>query len=140
MVPGRLLFRILTPAREVLAREVDAASLVAEGGEVGILPGHAPLLARLRPGEASFRDGSTTEWFALSDGFLEVNANVVTALVRTAEPAEEIDVARAEKRRAERDAELKRPGLDPDAASRAELSRAKQDARLLASRRRSAQS
>ena len=126
----RLRLRILTPAREVLARDVDSVNLTAAEGEVGILPGHAPFLAQLRPGVASYRDGGSTEYLALSDGFLEVNEDVVTALVQAAEPAREIDVARAERRREAQEAALKQGTLDQAQLLLSELSLQKQLVRV----------
>lgn len=108
MASNKLLFRILAPHGEVIAKEVDAATLMASEGEVGILPGHAAFLAALRAGEASCRVGEDVRYFALSDGFLEVADDVVTALVRSAEPAHEIDLERAERRRREREDELEK--------------------------------
>jgi len=100
-VADTLTFRILAPSREVWSGEADAVTLTAFEGAIGVLPGHAPLLAQLRTGEASVRTGGEVHWFALSDGFVEVADDVVTALVRSGESAEEIDVERAQRRLAE---------------------------------------
>ena len=127
---SKLTLRILLPSREAVSRHVDSVNLTATEGEVGILPGHAALLATLRPGPALIRDGASVEHWAIGDGFLEVRDDVVTALVQTAESRESIDVARAQKRKAEREAELKRQGLSEFEMKRAELSLAKQLARL----------
>ena len=131
---GKLHFRILTPTREVLSRQVDYATLTAAEGEVGILPGHAALLAALKPGEAWFRDGAETGYFALSDGFLEVSNDVVTALVRSAEPSHEMDVVRAERKRAEAEARLKEE-LDERELEMALASVEKQVVRIQVARR-----
>jgi F-type H+-transporting ATPase subunit epsilon len=130
-----LTFKVLTPTREVFSREVEAANLMAAGGEVGLLPGHAALLSELRPGEASFTADGKTEYFALSEGFLEVAGDQVTALVRSAEAGHEIDADRAEARRAERENELAKDDLAEHEMRVAELSLAKQMARLLVSGR-----
>ena len=45
-----LLFEIVTPAKLMLSREVHLVVVPGEGGNIGILPRHAPLLASLRPG------------------------------------------------------------------------------------------
>ena len=71
---------------------------------------------------------------ALGDGFLEVADDTVTALVRSAEAASEIDVPRAKKRRAELEQELKNTHLSTADARRGELSLAKQISRLDAAR------
>lgn len=132
---SRLRFRILTPARPVVDQEVDTCSVTAAGGELGILPGHAALLAALRPGPASYTDAGSTRWFAVSQGFVEVNDDVVTVLVRAAEAAEDIDVERARKRLAEREEEVRRQVLTDAEMQLAERSIAKQVVRIqLASR------
>ena len=72
-------------------------------GELGILPGHAPLLSQLKVGELSYRLGNLTHFLAINWGFVEVLPDRVIILAQTAERAEEIDVERARqaKQRAE---------------------------------------
>ena len=130
----KLTLRILTPGREVLHREVESATLMAEHGEVGILPGHAPFLAHMRPGVAHYTEGGETHYFALSDGFLEVGDDLVTALVAVAEPADEIDLERAEERLRRREEELKAEDLREFQLRAAEISVEKQIARAQAIR------
>ena len=65
-------------------------------GELGIMPGHTPLLTGLKPGPVRLQmeDGEEDVFFA-SGGFLEVQPNVVTILADTAEHADNIDDAAA---------------------------------------------
>ena len=102
----------------------------ATEGEMGILPGHAALLAELRPGPASLETGSKVEHFVLGEGFVEVSDDTVTALVLSAEAASEIDVERANTRRAELEKELHRTSITEEEARRAEASLEKQQARI----------
>ncbi len=83
----RLLYQ--GPVRQLAAPGVE--------GELGILPGHSPLLSRLRPGELRITtpDGET-EYLYVSGGMLEVQPFGVTVLADTAERAEEIDARAAE--------------------------------------------
>ena len=73
-------------------------------GELGILPRHAPLLTKIKPGEVRVRteDGSE-EFFYVSGGMLEVQPFVVTILADTAARAKDLDeaAAQAAKQRAE---------------------------------------
>ena len=89
-------FEIVTAERVVYSDEIDV--LVAPGidGELGILPRHAPLLTVLKPGEIRVVKDGEESLIAVSGGFMEVLGNKVTILADTAEPAEEIDVQRAE--------------------------------------------
>ena len=70
----------------------------AEMGEIAILPRHAPLMARLKPGDLRIRDddGDEKDVF-VSGGLLEVQPHLITVLADTAERAEDIDEAEAEK-------------------------------------------
>ncbi len=76
-------------------------------GEIGVLPGHAPLLGALVPGWTVRidREGDSQLTVAVHGGFLSVREEGVSVLAEVAESAEEIDVARAREalRRAEGD-------------------------------------
>lgn len=72
--------------------------LIARGraGELGILPGHAPLLTQLHPGPVRvIKEGGEEEVFYVSGGMLEVQPHVVTILADTAVRADNIDEAAA---------------------------------------------
>lgn len=67
-----------------------------ELGELGILPRHAPLLTRLRPGAVRVRDADGSEHsFFVGGGILEVLPHLVTVLADTAIRAKDVDEARA---------------------------------------------
>jgi F-type H+-transporting ATPase subunit epsilon len=95
--PRRALRLTIVTAQEELFRgETDSVVLPAENGEVCVLPGHAPLLARIRPGEARYRTGGNWECLFLAGGFMEVQPTEVTVLADTALRAEAIDAKAAE--------------------------------------------
>jgi len=100
---GKLHLQVITPTRSVVDAEVDSVTVPGALGALGILPGHAPLLAALRIGELSYRVGAREEHLAVHMGFVEVAADQVTVLADIAELPGEIDVAlaRAEKAAAE---------------------------------------
>jgi F-type H+-transporting ATPase subunit epsilon len=102
-LPTTLRLRFVTPERALAHEEVDEVELPGEDGDFGVLPGHAPLLAVLRPGAMWFRKGSVTQYAFVDGGFAEVLPDTVSVLSQVAERAEDIDAARAEaaKRRAE---------------------------------------
>ena len=87
---------IVTAERVVYSEDVSV--VVAPGiiGDLGVLPSHAALLTRLRPGQLRVVKDGEESYLAVSGGFLEVLGNRVTVLADTAEQAEEIDVERAE--------------------------------------------
>jgi F-type H+-transporting ATPase subunit epsilon len=75
-----------------------AEILVASGvqGELGILPGHTPLLTELKPGTIKIRkQGGEEELIYVSSGFLEVQPGTVTVLADSAERAANLDEAAA---------------------------------------------
>lgn len=100
---GKLHLKVLTPTRSVVDAEADMVTLPGVLGALGILPGHAPLLAALRIGELTYRVGVREHHLAIHMGFAEVAANQVMVLADIAELPGEIDVAlaRAEKAAAE---------------------------------------
>ncbi|MDD2443685.1 MAG: F0F1 ATP synthase subunit epsilon [Desulfotomaculaceae bacterium] len=111
---------IVTPQRKVFSEDVKF--LVAPGteGELGILPEHAPLITSLNIGIMRVQQDSDFIKVFISGGFMEVRNSKVTILAPSAERAEEIDVARAEraKQRAEDRLAAKHADLD---VMRAEL-------------------
>lgn len=90
---------IVTPDRKVFSGEVNMIIARGGDGELGILPGHTPLVTTLKvaPLRIKLDDGAREEQVAVSGGFLEVQPDKITVLATAAELASEIDVDRAEK-------------------------------------------
>ena len=86
---------VVTPERAVLDEAADFVALPMYDGELGVLPGRAPLIGRLGYGELRIRHGAQTKRFFVDGGFAQVRANVVTVLTQRALRAEEIDPAAA---------------------------------------------
>lgn len=96
-VPATFPLDVVTPERTVLAEEATSVQLPAVDGSLGIMAGHAPLLAELGVGDCVVRlAGGAEEHLALAGGFVEVSRERVTVLADTAEFAHEIDPSRAE--------------------------------------------
>jgi len=89
---GRLRLRVVTPRRELLDREVDEVRLPGVLGEMGVLPGHTPLLTSLAIGPLTLFDAGRSEQLVVAGGFAEVLPDAVTVLPRLAERADDIDV------------------------------------------------
>ena len=102
-LPSHLTLEIVTPDRALAHEEVDEVQLPGTEGNLGILPGHTPLLTNLRVGQAWYRKGSEKFYLSIAFGFAEVLPDRVRLLAQIAERAEEIDIRRAEeeKRKAE---------------------------------------
>jgi F-type H+-transporting ATPase subunit epsilon len=91
----KLRLEMVTPYKHVLSRDVDEVTAPGTVGEMGILPGHTPILTTLKIGELSYRQGNQNYHVAINWGFVEVEDDKVIVLVETAEPADEIDLERA---------------------------------------------
>jgi F-type H+-transporting ATPase subunit epsilon len=102
-LPTKLTLEIVTPDRALLREEVDEVVVPGSQGELGVLPGHTPLLSTLKIGELWYRQGQEKHYLAIAFGFVEVLPDRVTVLAQVGERAQEIDVQRAEraKQRAE---------------------------------------
>jgi F-type H+-transporting ATPase subunit epsilon len=90
---------IVTPERLVVRDVAHEAQIPGKDGYLGILPGHAPLVTELGVGEINYRVDGFVHRLAVAWGFAEVLPTKVTILAETAERAEDIDVARAQKAR-----------------------------------------
>ena len=87
---------IVSAEREIFSGRVTMVIATGTLGELGIMPGHAPLLTGIVPGPVRLKmDGGEEEVFFASGGFLEVQPGVVTVLADTALRADDLDEAEA---------------------------------------------
>lgn len=116
MLPEVIELIIVTPQRQLLREKVASVQLPGASGELGILPGHAPLITELGNGELSYRNSSGSEPVVLAvlSGFAEVLPDRVTVLAETAERPEEIDVERAKRALERAEKRLKSTDADVD--------------------------
>lgn len=92
-----LTVSVVTPDGLVLEDDYNMVSCRAESGDLGILPGHIPLVAPLKIDLVKLKRGNEEELIAVNGGFMEVRPDEVTILARSAERAADIDVHRAER-------------------------------------------
>jgi F-type H+-transporting ATPase subunit epsilon len=122
-VAKKFKIEIVTPEKLVFSEEIESLVIPAERGYLGVLAGHAPLLATLQPGEITIKGAAKGELhFATSGGFVEVTPARTVLLTESAEEVASIDVARAEeskKRAQERMAVAAPKGVDKDRAKAA---------------------
>lgn len=133
-LPEHIHLEIVTPEKQVFSGAVDEVTVPSTQGYLGILPGHAPLLAELGIGNISYQSGNRAEVLSCCWGFVEVLPERVVVLAQIAESASEIDVNRAEqaKSRAEKRLASKDPNTD---YARAQLALLRAISRLDAVRR-----
>jgi F-type H+-transporting ATPase subunit epsilon len=93
--PKSLQCIVVTPERAVLDEAADFVALPMYDGELGVLPGRAPLIGRLGCGELRIRRGAETRRYYVDEGFAQVRTNVVTVLTQHAVKANDIDQAAA---------------------------------------------
>ncbi len=97
---------IITPERVAYESEVDALTIPTGEGEIGILPGHIPLLTLVAAGTLDATSGGKTESLTIADGFAEVVGEKITILTDQAIDVDAIDPEEVEKARARAKAEL----------------------------------
>lgn len=106
---------IVSAEQEIFSGPIAMISLRGTLGELGILPGHAPLLTGIRPGVVQLRlPNGEEEVFYASGGFLEIQPGVVTILADTAARAEDIDEAAAAEARQTAERALSEQAADFD--------------------------
>src|SRR5262245_37792096 len=91
----KIELEVVTPERRLLAEPVDMVTVPGLTGEMGILPGHTPLISQLKTGVLSYQQDGRTAQLLVSGGFVEVRDDHVSVLAEIAERPEEIDAARA---------------------------------------------
>jgi F-type H+-transporting ATPase subunit epsilon len=104
---------IVSPEKLLLSRPVDMVVIPASEGDMGVLPGHAPMIVMLRGGCVALYEGDTiTDRLFVGGGFAEVTPERCTVLATEVAPVTELNRTEAEKRLAEADADL--ASLDPN--------------------------
>jgi F-type H+-transporting ATPase subunit epsilon len=111
-----LALEVVTPERLLVQENVTAVQAPAANGYLGILPGHAPLLAELGAGYLNYEAGGKRWYLAVHFGYIEVLADRVRVLADAAERAEEIDVERAKQAMKRAQDEMLNPSLGVDPA------------------------
>lgn len=89
--------KVVTPDKSFFDGKADSCVLPAFDGEVGILPNHAPMIARMGHGVARVTEGGKTTRVAVYGGFVKIQNDEVVVLAGGAATAEGSDMASAEK-------------------------------------------
>jgi len=106
---------IVSAEESIFSGLAEFVVLPGEAGELGVMPGHTPLLTRIKPGivRVKTQDGHEEQVY-VAGGMLEVQPNLVTVLADTAIRGKSIDEAKAieAKKKAEEDAQYKTSRLE----------------------------
>lgn len=116
---------VVSAEESVFSGEADFVALPGDQGELGILPGHTPLITRIRPGAVRIQSNGKEELIFVAGGILEVQPKAVTVLADTAIRGDDLDEAKAEEARRKAEEALANRSTDINyAAAQAELSEA----------------
>lgn len=119
------LLELVSPEKLLLSRQVEMATIPAAEGEMGVLPGHSPMIVALGGGVIRVREnGAETEKLFVGGGFAEVSPDRVTILADEATPLSSLSRAASERRLVEAEAALREvAGSDPEPKREAALAR-----------------
>jgi F-type H+-transporting ATPase subunit epsilon len=112
---------IVTPEKTVFSGRVSFVYLPGVEGELGILPGHVPLVTALEPGELRYGSGGEIQVMAVGSGFVEVTGAAVTVMTDMALDEHEIDESSVAAALERAQQELSRIDHDADAEDIAAL-------------------
>jgi F-type H+-transporting ATPase subunit epsilon len=121
---------IVTPDGRTFQGPVESLVLPAWEGQLGVMPGHEPLIAVMKPGAMRFHADGKDEWLAVSGGFAEIGPKKVVVLAETAEMASAIDAARAKASAGSKQAGLQAGAMNEDQIAKMQASLLKELVRM----------
>ncbi len=108
---------VVSAEESIFSGPAKFVALPGEAGELGILPGHVPLITRIKPGAVRIEKADGGEEFVfVAGGILEVQPRVVTVLSDTAIRGKDLDEAKASEARKSAEEALKNAKSDVDLA------------------------
>lgn len=116
-----LTLEIVTPEARVYSDTIDTVVIPTVEGEIGILPGHIPLLTQVEAGELRVTKNGRTEYLAVGNGFAEIDGDKVSVLAESAIDEAKIDEDAVAKAQARAEEALRgRENMDPAEVERLE--------------------
>jgi len=112
-----LKLEIVTPEAKIFSDDVEMVTLTGVEGDMGILPGHEPVMTQLAAGEVTVRKAGQNIFLAVGDGFLQITAGQVSVLTDMAIKADDIDEVKAEEARQKAEARLAQKLSDEESAT-----------------------
>ena len=113
---SQMHLKIVTPEKVLVDEPVDMVTLTTSEGEIGVLPHHTALMAKLLPGELRIKKGGKTDILATGEGFIQCADNVLTILTDLAVKEEDIDEKKVEEARKRAEAALEQKLSDEEYA------------------------
>src|SRR5882724_12010210 len=105
-LPTKIALTVVTRERKLIETDVEEVELPASDGEIGVLPGHTPLLTTLKIGQMRYKSAGKEYRLVISWGFAEVLPDRVIVMAETARLPSEINAADAEAERIAAEKEL----------------------------------
>lgn len=121
---------IVTPDGRTFQGPVESLVIPAWEGQLGVMPGHEPLVAVMKPGAMRFHVDGKDEWLAVSGGFAEIGPKKVVVLAETAEMATAIDAARAKASAGSKQQGLQSGGMSEEQIAKMQVSLLKELVRM----------
>ncbi len=91
MIPDKIELEIVTPKGKALVTSVDEVTAPSVQGEFGVLPGHLPIVAALRTGLVTYRQGAESKRVAVGPGFAEAGQNKLLILAEDYAERQHVD-------------------------------------------------
>lgn len=114
-----LRLEIVTPTAKTFSDDVDQVVLPGVEGELGVLPGHEPLVTQIRNGELIVAQGAEHHYLAVGDGFVEIRPDHISVLTDMAMKSDDIDEAEVEAALKRAETALAQKELSPDESTAA---------------------
>ncbi len=130
-----LKLEIVTPDAKTYSEDVDYVLIPGVEGELGVFPGHVPLLTELAPGELKATRAGKDDYLAVGSGFVEITQTTVSVLTDMAVKEDDIDVTTAEQAIARAQEALKNAPTGSEEQAAVEASLQKSLAQLKVKRR-----
>jgi len=92
---AKLQLELVTPEKVLLTTTADYVTIPGSLGELGILPGHLPVLTSMDSGVLSYKASGVNHKIAVHYGFAEVHEDKITVLAKIAEHTSDLDMDRA---------------------------------------------
>ena len=110
-----LTVEIVTPEARVYSDTIESIVIPTVAGEIGVLPGHIPLLTQIEAGELRVTKGGQTQRLAVGGGFVEIEGDRVHVLAENAITEEKINESAVEEAMRRAEQQLKDAAhLDPN--------------------------
>jgi F-type H+-transporting ATPase subunit epsilon len=112
-----LQLEIVTPEAKAFSGTVEMVTLAGVEGEMGIMPGHMPVMTQLVAGELTVRQNGQNLFIAVGEGFVQITGDKVSVLTDMAIKADDIDEAKAVEAQKKAEARLAQKMSDEEAAT-----------------------